>query len=353
MPRLKLSLPTLDAVGIITGLAIGVIGGLAFVWLKMPLPWMIGSAVFVSIAALCGVRVAPRMPGRDLMFAVLGVLMGAAIHPGTFANAESWVISLGAMVVFVVVVTAGVAAILMRCGYDRITAYFSSAPGGLSEMILMGGQAGGDDRVIALIHSIRITITVLVIGAWYRLVHGYQPNGNSSLGSVLDVTALDAGALIAMGIVGWLVGTRLRLPGGTFLGPMIASAAAHGFGLTKAVPPSEIISIAQLVVGTAIGCRFNGTSVHEFRKALGMGVVLAIALIAFAAAVAIPLAPMVGLPFEALLLAFAPGGLTEMSLISMTLGIDPAFVTTHHIFRLILILMIGPMVFRWLAAKGP
>ena len=352
MPRLKLSLSTFDKVGIATALAIGILGGSVFVWLKMPLPWMIGAAVFVSVAALAGVRVAPRIPGRDIMFAVLGVLMGAAIRPDTFDHAELWTISLGGMIVFVLVVSAVIAAVLMRCGYDRITAYFSSVPGGLSEMILLGGQAGGDDRVIALIHSIRITLTVLVIGAWYRLVHGYQPNASSALGGIADVTAIDGGALIAVAIIGWFVGTRFRLPGGTFLGPMIISAAAHGFGLTKAVPPSELISCAQLVVGTAIGCRFNGTSVKEFRKALVMGVVSAIGLLALAVLAAIPLAPLVGLPFEALLLAFAPGGLTEMSLISMTLGIDPAFVTSHHLFRLVLILMIAPMLFRWLAQRG-
>ena len=352
MPRLTLSLPTFDKVGIATALAIGTIGGCIFVWLMMPLPWMIGAAVFVSVAALAGVRVAPRIPGREMMFAVLGVLMGAAIRPNTFDHAERWIISLGGMTHFVIIASAVIAAVLMRCGYDRVTAYFSSVPGGLSEMILVGGQSGGDDRVIALIHSIRITLTVLLIGAWYRLVHGYQPGASDALGGFAEVTAIDGGVLIAIGIVGWFVGARLRLPGGMFLGPMFISAAAHGFGLTKAVPPSELVSLAQLIVGTAIGCRFNGTSVKEFRKALVMGVVSAIGLLALAVLAAIPLAPLVGLPFEALLLAFAPGGLTEMSLISMTLGIDPAFVTSHHFFRLILILMIAPMLFRWLARRS-
>ncbi|MDA1278334.1 MAG: AbrB family transcriptional regulator, partial [Verrucomicrobia bacterium] len=58
-----------------------------------------------------------------------------------------------------------------------------------------------------------------------------------------------------------------------------------------------------------------------------------------------------GLPFAALLLAFAPGGLAEMSLISLSLGIDAAFVSTHQVVRIFFIVALFPLAFRFLA--GP
>jgi len=60
------------------------------------------------------------------------------------------------------------------------------------------------------------------------------------------------------------------------------------------------------------------------------------------------------LPFYALLLAYSPGGVAEMSLVALALGIDIAMVATHHLFRLFFVLVPAPQMFRlWrrLAAK--
>ena len=52
-----------------------------------------------------------------------------------------------------------------------------------------------------------------------------------------------------------------------------------------------------------------------------------------------------GLPFPALWLAFAPGGLAEMTLISLAMGIDTAFVSTHHLLRVVFMVTAAPLVF--------
>ena len=39
---------------------------------------------------------------------------------------------------------------------------------------------------------------------------------------------------------------------------------------------------------------------------------------------------------EAIILAFAPGGIQEMGLVASSLDIKPAFVVTHHFFRLLI-----------------
>ena len=45
---------------------------------------------------------------------------------------------------------------------------------------------------------------------------------------------------------------------------------------------------------------------------------------------------MTGAPFDTLLISFAPGGVTEMALIALSLQANPALVTAHHIYRIIL-----------------
>ena len=42
------------------------------------------------------------------------------------------------------------------------------------------------------------------------------------------------------------------------------------------------------------------------------------------------------LPFDVLLISFAPGGLIEMSLIALSLNANPALVSLHHMYRILL-----------------
>jgi uncharacterized membrane protein AbrB (regulator of aidB expression) len=62
--------------------------------------------------------------------------------------------------------------------------------------------------------------------------------------------------------------------------------------------------------------------------------------------------PLTGYSLTLLLLAFIPGGLTEMSLIALALGVDPAFVVTHHGVRVFLVVLIALPAFAWLKRMG-
>ncbi len=58
------------------------------------------------------------------------------------------------------------------------------------------------------------------------------------------------------------------------------------------------------------------------------------------------LAQVSGLPAVPLTLAFSPGGLAEMSLIAIAIGADAAFVATHHVVRIFMIVVIAPLAFK-------
>ncbi len=53
-----------------------------------------------------------------------------------------------------------------------------------------------------------------------------------------------------------------------------------------------------------------------------------------------------GLGIRDLILAYSPGGLAEMSLVALALGGDAAFVSTHHIIRIILIVIFAPLLYK-------
>jgi membrane AbrB-like protein len=324
--------------------------------MRMPLAWMIGAMVFTTAGTLGGLRLHMYPWLRAVMIAVLGVMLGSAFTPEILASAKDWLPTFAGLVVYVMVVGLLVLVYFRKvAGYDLPTAFFSAAPGGLNEMIFAGTEAGGDERTISLIHSARVLLMVLTIPVWFRFSGGYDAARRAAAGiHLIDVPLVDVGVMAMTGIVGALAARAIRMPAFMLTGPLLASAVVHASGLTDSRPPTELIALAQLIVGAAVGCRFLGVRLSFLGRTLGHAVVASAILLTASVTAALALRQISDAPFEALVLAYAPGGLAEMSLIALALGIDTAFVASHHIFRIVLVVILAPTAFRiggW--ASGP
>jgi membrane AbrB-like protein len=139
------------------------------------------------------------------------------------------------------------------------------------------------------------------------------------------------------------------LPAAAIMGPIAVGAAAHLSGVFAAAPPIWLVAATQVVVGSAIGARFVGFSPRAMGHAAGHGVAIGIVTTLAAAGISLATYRMVGASPAALLLALAPGGVAEMCLVAVALHIDPAFVATMHLVRLLLVLVAAPPLFRLLA----
>lgn len=333
-------------------LALGAAGGWLFNLWQMPLAWMIGAMCVTTVAAILGAPLKGSKRLRNVMIPVLGIMLGSAFTPEATQDAHLWIPSMGTMIVYIVFVAACVGVFLYRViGVGVITAYFSATPGGLATMVVLGHDMGGDERTIALTHSVRVLLTVLIIPFWFRIFAGYEPGGLAMLGTVSDMPLGDAGLLTLCGVVGFFGGRAIKLPSAQLLGPMILSAAVHLGGLTEAKPPTEVINIAQIVIGSGIGARFAGINLRLVVKVMLAAVTSTVFMVGLAAVIGILLERITGLPFQAVWLAFAPGGLAEMALISLAMGIDPAFVSTHHLLRVSFMVVMAPIVFGYLKQR--
>lgn len=329
-------------------LALGGAGGWAANLLALPLAWMIGAMVATTAAAILGAPVFLPMRLRGVMVMVLGIMLGGAFSPAILDHLAEWTLSLASLLGYVVV-TGAIGMVYFRrlAGYDRTTAFFSAMPGGLSEMVLVGDELGGDGRVISLVHSSRILIVILILPFAFQALLGYEPGDRPPAGPTLDEIPLaDVAVLAACAVAGYFGAKALRLPAAALVGPMVLSAAVHLAGLTEAQPPAGLVALAQVVIGTAIGCRFAGVTPAMVGRTMAYAGGGTLGLLAVTLSFGFALNAVTGLPLPALVLAFAPGGLAEMSLIALALSLDPAFVATHHLVRIFLIMVLAPSLFR-------
>jgi membrane AbrB-like protein len=321
-------------------LAIGIIGSLIFVWLRTPLPWLLGAMTTTTIAALLGVRIAAPGVVRTPMLVVVGVMVGATFKPDVFTNFTQWwptILLLLAMIVASAVVC--ITYLERFAGFDRPTAYFSGMPGGLIEMITLGEEHRADLRAIALVHSVRILVIVFTLPFIVSLIEGVVVQTSSvPRPSMLDTGLGDYLWLAATSVLGIIVGYLLRMPAVYLLGPMLVSAAIHVADLSEFTMPVEILNFAQYIVGTTVGCRFVGVGSRTIFRIFAISAVMSVALLCLTAIFAWVGTLVSPYGFVPIFIAFAPAGTPEMSLVAIAIHIEVAFVVCHHIVRLFVVM---------------
>ena len=329
-------------------LAIGLVGALLGVAIGLPLPWMLGSMVVVMVTAVGGAPVIAPIELRKIVVPILGVMLGSGFHPDIFARVGDWILTLLILPVYVGAAFATAMVFYRKIGgYDPVTAYFSAAPGGLNEMMILGAEAGGDEKRIALAHASRVFLVVTFVVFFYAIFLDVAVTGNARpYVSFAEVPLPDLAILAACAVLGALVGPKLGLPAPQILGPMILSGAVHLTGLTNAPPPTLAVNAAQLVMGTVIGCRFVGARPREIARDMSLAAGSSAALLLIALATALAITTLTGIELRQTFLTFSPGGLPEMSLLALALHADIAYVATIHIVRILMVITIAPLVFK-------
>lgn len=340
------------AFAIFLALATGSAGGFIFQKLGLPLPWMLGSMSFVTAATLMGLK--PLIPSqfRVVMITVLGIMLGSAFTPEIFARMAEWIVTISGLAVWMVL--AGMTGLIYFrtvAGYDPVTAFFAATPGGLNEMVIVGSAMGGDERTISLTHASRIMLVVFTIPLWYRFGATVPLAPRPHIG-LLDVAWQDLALLALCAPVGALAARAIRIPASFLVGPMVLSAVVHLLGLTASKPPDALVAFAQVAIGAAIGARFTGVTIDRMARTAAHAIISAIFMLAMTVLFALALAHWTGNPVPALVLAFAPGGLAEMSLVALALGVDAAFVASHHIARIVMVVTLAPVTFRLTRRKA-
>ncbi len=329
-------------------LVLGAIGSVIFVSLQFPLPWFLGALTACLIASVAGAPIARPKALSIPMRCVLGVAIGSAFTPALLDRMGSMASSLLLLIPFMLsVILVGMLFYEKVAKLDRPTAFFAAVPGGLTDMTTMAEEAGAKARTVILVQATRILLIVFTLPLWLQWHDGLAVGrAVASRIHIWEITPLDAVVMFAMGLGGWLTARWLGLAGAPIVGPMIVSGLAHAFGLTFAKMPLEVLVVAQISVGVLLGCQFRGLTLKELTGTVTWGIANAAVLIVYTAFVAHWVAQFTGFDPVSVLLAYAPGGQTELNLLTFVLGLDVAYVAMHHLSRLGIVILGAQIVFK-------
>jgi len=331
-------------------LIIGVIGGVIAHSIDMPLAWMLGPMLATFAASLLRAPIAMPMKLRQPVLAVLGVFLGSSFTPDIIDQAARWPWSIAAMMLYVPLITGLTMLYYTKvAGLDRRSAIFASTPGGLTITVLVGSAAGGNEQQIALLQGLRVMLVVLAAPMIVAWLTGVMPPSSGMGDSTRTIVTLrEAGLLAACAAAGILIARRINFPSPQMTGAMFASAALYLTGTVEGVLPAWFVDVALLVLGTSIGSRFVSVDPRMLARLAGHGLVSVFIVVVTSGLMALVLSRLLDLEFVSVMLAFAPGGVAEMSLIAIAMNIDPGFVALHHLARIFEILLLAPLVARYL-----
>lgn len=317
----------------------------------LPLPFLFGPLFACLVAALAGGPLKGLGQFSVAMRTILGVAVGASLTPEVVGRLPQMAASI-ALVPFYVALIGLIGVPFFRRVYkfDWATAWYAAMPGGLTDMVVFGAEAGGNVRALSLIHATRVLIIVTVAPLILTLGFGVElsnPIGIPAASLPLHELLLMAAAAL----VGWKAGEWIGLFGAPILGPMVVTAMLSFCGLIHFRPPAEAILAAQFFIGIGIGVGYVGVTLGEIRRDVTAGIIFVLMLAALAAALT-EVVVLLGIsrPVDGFL-AFAPGGQAEMTVLAIIAGADLGYVIVHHLMRVLLVITGAPIAARFFSLK--
>ena len=315
-------------------------------YFNIPLAWMIGPMIAVSIAALNGLKIyMPRLALSSILI-ILGLHIGNYIDQSLLGQMVGWIWTTIIMFGYIIVSIVIVSKYLQKfSGYKEKTSIFSAAPGALGPLMILAEYEKSDLSQVATAHLIRLIIIITVFP--FIIV-------NLSATESLEMEKFDYMSqnhwylvlLIIVSIIFIFFFDKAKIPAALLSGTLVASGILQILDIASYKLPDSSINFCLLILGASVGCRFANKTVREVATNSFHGLVATLLLVILGLIAAFIATFFVDNNFLTLILSFCPGGIYEVAVIAIAFDLEPDFVAFHHIIRLLFILFVIPIILK-------
>lgn len=325
--------------------AIAAVAGFAAKAVNMPLPFMLGPFFVMAALSIFGFRSVLVPMGRELGQVAIGVAVGMRFTPAVLAAMTGLLPAMALGTLYVIVFTL-VAAFLFKplAKVDDVTAFFATAAGGVADMATVAKDYGGAPGSVAVVHAMRVSGVVAIVP--FLVVLFGQP------GNAPDPTAVGSDWLLVIVslALGYLMARLLKptpLPNPWLVGPIFMGIIIGVLGLYSVKIPSPLISLAQIMLGTWLGCQFKRDLLAALPRVTFSALVISLFMISCAALGAVVLTLATGLPYPTSFLSLAPAAVTEMVVTAQVMHLEAEVVTAFHVLRIAVVSSTVLIVFKF------
>ncbi len=325
-------------------LFIGTLGGVGAFFLGLPIPWLLGSLI-----AVCGLRfsgVSLSRPHKKLdrsMRVLIGVALGSSVATNISGFSVELLITILTAIVFVTLITVfGTQYFLRLSKFKAIDGFMSSLPGGLSFLIALSGDLGERFPKIALIHTVRVVFLVFTFSVLALFLEVDDISDTVEPIFWPDINYSYWPLLVLIFTCG-LIAEKSKVAGSHVLFSLVLSTVIYHVGWVDVPMPEIVKVVAMIVFGSLLGYELSRKPDSSYFQAIFSSITFTFAVMLAGLVFALVMAEVFDMHYLIFLLALAPGGCAEISLIALALGFDVGFIASVHACRFAFIMLVGPV----------
>jgi uncharacterized protein len=158
--------------------------------------------------------------------------------------------------------------------------------------------------------------------------------------------------LFALGLCGWFLLGKMRVPAPEILGPAALIGLLRIFQVDLPLSPPFIFSLVQIIIGIFVGSMLNRETIREL-KSMVFAVVLIVAwAISIVFMIGFSLAHFTAIDLYTAMLAASMGGLPEITIIAIASGAGIAVIVAAQMLRMLGSIFIFPLILAKLENRG-
>ncbi len=321
-------------------------------YFRVPLAWMFGPMLAISIAALSGIKVKMPKLALNAILIILGLHIGNYIDQNLLSQMKDWIWTSMVMFFYILVSIFIVSKYLQKfSSYKEKTSIFSAAPGALGPLLILAEYEKSDLSQVATAHLIRL---IIIITLFPFFVVNFSPTEAMTIEkfNYMDQNHLDLIILLIVSVILIYIFDKIKVPAPLLAGALVASGILQITEIASYKLPDQSINFCLLILGASVGCRFADKSLNEVIRNTTHSFVATVLLVLLGVIAAIVASYFVENNFLTLLLSYCPGGIYEVAVIAIAFNLDPNFVAFHHIIRLLMILFTIPVILKLINRKG-
>ena len=323
----------------------------------IPVAWLVCPMLMALVLRLVGNPPGPHPNGIFVAVqAIIGTVQGAVFSIDSVKPlATNWLpVSLAIVLVLAVSVLTG--KWLARITLIPVrTTQIGTIPGGAAGMVALSEDLGADTRLVAFMQYARVMIAILVISLYAHFAGHGDGGGLAAQTSHHGNLPQPMQYLLALAIIvigGWL-GIRFRLPAGSMVGPLLLALLCGVFGIGPIALPVFVLPAAYFLLGVRIGARFDRETLSRIRRVAGLLIGSTVVLMGLCGLLGVALAAITEIDLLTALLATSPGGSDVAMIAALETGANAPLVAAIQISRLLVMLLLGPVLVKWLLREAP
>ncbi|MBU2513552.1 AbrB family transcriptional regulator [bacterium] len=161
------------------------------------------------------------------------------------------------------------------------------------------------------------------------------------MGNIANLTML-----MFVGLVGGLIGQKLKIPAGALMGAMVAVILVKVILKSEYALPKNIIFLLQVLVGVMVGSTFHPSLLATFHKIIIPVVASCFILVITGVLIAFLFTKLGWVDIGTGYLGTSPGAMTVLLVLSLENNVNATVITCFHLFRVVFVILTAPLILK-------